>query len=156
MQIKNVSAETARVTIRRVTAAPALGRRQCEPREACPVCDTRGNAPESLEQHAVRCPAGGARAFMHDGLISTLQKVLKEAGVPILATLTEARGLRGKGDISRPDDIVVLDYHAPGRHLLLDGVVTTGYKNTRQRETREILGYAAKLVEDRMFNADTT
>ena len=77
---KNVSAEASRVTIRRVTGAPALGRRQCGPRDVCFVCDTRGNAPESLEQHAVRCPAGGARAFMHDGLISTLQKVLQEAG----------------------------------------------------------------------------
>jgi hypothetical protein len=49
---------------------------------------------------------------------------------------------------------VVLDYHAPGRHLLPDGVVTTVYRNTRQRETREVPGYAAKLVEDRKFYAD--
>jgi hypothetical protein len=49
---------------------------------------------------------------------------------------------------------VVLEYHAPGRHLLLDGVVTTAYRNTRQRETREISGYAAKLVEDKKFYAD--
>ena len=48
----------------------------------------------------------------------------------------------------------MLDYHAPGRHLLLDGVVTTAYKNTRQREAREIPGYAAKLVEDKKFYAD--
>ena len=75
----NVSAEAARVTIRRVTEAPALGHRQCGPTSACPVCDTRGNAKESPEQHAVRCPAGGARAFMHAWLITTLQKVLKEA-----------------------------------------------------------------------------
>ena len=69
---KNISAEAARVTIRRVTGAPALGRRQCGPGEACHVCDTRGNAPESLGQHAVWCPGGGTRAFMHAGLISTL------------------------------------------------------------------------------------
>ena len=91
---------------------------------------------------------------MHVGLISTLQKVLHEAGVTSSATLTEARGLRGRGDNSRPSDIVVLDYHVPGRHLLLDGVVTIAYKNTRQRETREIPGYAAKLVEERKFYAD--
>jgi len=153
-QASNVSAEAARVTIRRLTGAPALGRRQCGPTAACPVCDTRGGAKESLEQHAVRCPAGGARAFMHAGLITTLQKVLKEAGVPTTATLTEARGLRGRQDRTRPGDIVVLDYHAPGRHLLLDGVVTTVYRNTRQRETGDIPGYAAKLVEDRKFYAD--
>ena len=91
---------------------------------------------------------------MHDGLVSTLSKVLHEAGVPTSATLSEARGLRGKGDNSRPGDIVVLDYHAPGRHLLLDGVVTIAYRNTRQRETREIPGYVAKLVEDKKFYAD--
>jgi len=56
----------------------------------------------------------------------------------------------------RPSDIVVLDYVAPGKHLLLDGVVTTTRKNTRVRETRSILGYADKLVEDVKFNADKT
>ena len=53
----NVSAEAARVTIRRATGAPALGHRQCGPTTTCHVCDTRGNELESLEQHAVRCPA---------------------------------------------------------------------------------------------------
>jgi hypothetical protein len=53
-----------------------------------------------------------------------MQKVLKEEGVLTSATLTEARGLRGGRDMTRLGDIVVLDYHAPGRHLLLDGVVT--------------------------------
>ncbi len=46
--------------------------------------------------------------------------------------------------------------HAPGRHLLLDGVVTTVYRNTKQRETGDIPGYAAKLVEDMKFYADMT
>jgi hypothetical protein len=64
---------------------------------------------------------------MHDGLISTLQKVLHEAGSPLStsATLAEARGLRGKEDKTRPCDIVVLDYHAHGHHILLNGVATT-------------------------------
>jgi hypothetical protein len=86
----NVSAETALVTIRRVSGALALGHRQCGPIASCPVCDTRGNAKESREQHAVRCPTGGAREFMHARLITTLQKILKKAGVPTSATLTEA------------------------------------------------------------------
>ena len=51
-------------------------------------------------------------------------------------------------------DIVVLKYHAPGKHMLLDGVVTTAYKNTRQRETRTFPGYAAKMVEDTKLYAD--
>jgi len=130
--------------------ARALAHRQCGPTTTCHICDTRGHALESLEHHAVRCPAGEARAFMHARLISTLQKVLQEAGVPTSATVTEARGLRGGVNMTRPGDIVVLDT-APGRHLLLDGVVTTVYRNTRQRETGVIPGYAAKLVEDRKF-----
>jgi hypothetical protein len=93
---------------------------------------------------------------MHAGLITTLQKVLKEVGVPTSATLTEARGLRGTGDRTSSGDIVVLDFHAPGRHLLLDGVVTIVYRNTRQKEAGEILGYAAKQVEDMKFYADKT
>ena len=91
---------------------------------------------------------------MHDSLISTLKKLLLEAGVPTSATLTEARGLRGSVYKTRPGDIVVLGFYAHGRHLLLDGVVTTVYRNTKLRETTEVHGYAAKLVEDRKFYAD--
>jgi len=57
---------------------------------------------------------------------------------------------------SRPGDIVVLDYHAMGRHLLLDGVVTNVYMNTSLMENGGIPGYAAKLVEDREFYAGRT
>ncbi len=32
--------------------------------------------------------------------------------------------------------------------------MTTVYRNTRLRETTEVLGYAAKLVEERKFHAD--
>jgi len=87
--------------------------------------------------------------------LSLLQKFLHEARVPTSATLAEARGLRGRGDKTRPSDIMVLDYHARVHHLLLDGVVTTACRNTRQRETGEIPGYASKLVEDMKFYADT-
>ena len=68
---------------------------------------------------------------MHAILLTTMRKVMKEAGVPTSVTLTEAQGLRGDGDKTRPGDIVVLDYHATGRHHLLDGVVTTAYMNIR-------------------------
>jgi hypothetical protein len=50
--------------------------------------------------------------------------------------VTQAQGMRGLDDHSRLDDIVVLDYIALGKHQLLDGVVTTAYKNTRVRGTR--------------------
>jgi len=96
-------------------------------------------------------PYRNVPAFMHAGLISTLQKVLRKAGFPTSTTLTENVGYAGGEDKTRPTDIMVLDYHAPGRHLLLDDVVTTVYMNIRQRETGEISGYAAKLVEDTNF-----
>jgi len=64
--------------------------------------------------------------------------------------------MRGQDDHSRPIDIVVLDYVAPGKHLLLDGVVTNTYRNTRVRETRSIPGYTSKLVEDKKLYADMT
>jgi len=68
---------------------------------------------------------------MPAGLITCLHiKILQEAGVPTSTTMTEARGLREGGDKTRHGDIVVLGYHAPGRHLLMDGVVTTAYMNT--------------------------
>ena len=84
----NVSVEVARDTIERITGDLALGRKQLGPNA---VCDTRGNAPESLEQQAVRCPAGGVRDFMYAGLISIMQRAPKEAEVSTFATVTEAR-----------------------------------------------------------------
>jgi hypothetical protein len=62
---------------------------------------------------------------MRAGLITCLHKVLQETGVPTSTTLTEVRDLRGGQDKTRPGDIVVLDYHSPGKHLLLDGEVTS-------------------------------
>ena len=41
----NVSAEAARITIRRITGAPALGHRQLGRTSTCPVCDTKGTRP---------------------------------------------------------------------------------------------------------------
>ncbi len=64
--------------------------------------------------------------------------------------------MRGGQDMTRQGGIVVLDYHAPGRHLLLDGFVTSVCRNTRHRETGDIPGFAAKLVEDMKFYADKT
>ena len=58
--------------------------------------------------------------------------------------------------MTRPGDILVLEFYAPGHHLVLDGVVTSAYRNTRQRETGEIPGFASKLVEDMKFYADKT
>jgi hypothetical protein len=66
---------------------------------------------------------------MHHGLIKVLRGIIEEVGVPKAAIVEEARGLR-PGDASRPGDIVVLDFLDAGRHLVIDWVVTTVYRNS--------------------------
>ncbi len=67
--------------------------------------------------------------MMHHGLIKTLRGIVEEYGVPKASIVEEARGLR-QDDHSRPGDLVVLDFADGGRHLIIDGVVTTVYMNT--------------------------
>ena len=68
----------------------------------------------------------------------------------------EARGLRAV-DSSRPGDVVALDFFADGRHLVIDAVMTTSYRNTIVLEKVAIVpGYAAKQTEDMKFLADRT
>ncbi len=71
-----------------------------------------------------RYPNGNARHLMHRGLIKSLRCIVEEAGVPKDAIVEEARGLR-KSNASRPDDLLVLDFTAPGRHIIMDGQITT-------------------------------
>jgi hypothetical protein len=49
---------------------------------------------------------------------------MKDVGMPDMAVVIEARGLRA-ADASKPRDVVVLDFFAEGRHLVVDAVVTT-------------------------------
>ncbi len=93
---------------------PALGNKQLGRLAAC-LCAIQEEAcsNEALEQHAVRCPVAGARTFMYAGLISCLQKVLQEGGVPGSSkVILKAREMRRREDHSRHGDIVVLDYVA--------------------------------------------
>ena len=53
----------------------------------------------------------------------------EDVGVPDKVVVTEARGLRA-ADASRPKDVVVLDFFAEGRHLMVDVVVTIVYGTT--------------------------
>jgi hypothetical protein len=66
---------------------------------------------------------------MHHGLIKILRVILEESGIPKAAIVKESRGLR-QDDRTRPGDLVVLDFAKGGRHLIIDGVVTTVYRNT--------------------------
>jgi hypothetical protein len=66
---------------------------------------------------------------MHHGLIKTLRGIVEEAGVPKASIVEEARGLR-QDDRTRPGDLAVIDLAKGERHLILDGLVTTVYRNT--------------------------
>ena len=91
----------------------------------------------------MRCPNGGIRHLFHEGLVGVIKAILKEAGVPDASVVLEAKGLRTT-DMSRPGDIVALDFFTGGRHLMIDAVMTTVYRNTVMEKVATIPGYAAK------------
>ena len=103
----------------------------------------------------VRCPNGGMRHLFHACLVGVIKVILRESGVPDVSVVMEARGLHAV-DISRPGDVVALDFFADGRHLVIDVVITTTYKNIVLERVATVPGYAAKQGEDRKFMADKT
>ena len=139
--------------IRRITGSAALGKDQLDVGAACPQCDYPAGSPESLERHSVRCPNGGQRHYMHAGLVSIIVAILLMAGVPKSSIILEKKGLM-PCDHTRPGDIVALDFFGLGRHLVIDAVVSTVYRNTILSKTITIPGYVAKLAEDKKFKAD--
>jgi hypothetical protein len=62
--------------------------------------------------------------MMHARLVRAIRSVLRDVRIPDIVVLIEARGLR-IADATRPGDVVVLDFFAEGKHLVLDVVVTT-------------------------------
>jgi hypothetical protein len=89
---------------------------------------------------------------MHHGLIKSLRYLVEKARIFKAAIVKEARGLR-EGDATRPDDLAVLDFTTPGRHLILDGAVTTICKNFIMTKVVAVPGFAAKKVEDTNFKS---
>jgi len=151
---RRTSTPLARMTIRRICGAPALGDIPPGLRSpSCPQCGLPAGSPEALERHVARCPNGGARHLMHHGLIKTLRSIVEDSGVPKASIVEEARGMR-PDDRTRPGDLVVLDFANGGRHLIIDGVVTTVYRNSIFSKVASIPGYAAKQVEDKKLKAD--
>ncbi len=108
-----------------------------------------------MERHTVRCPNVGMRQLMHDRLVGFVRSVLKDVGIPDSAIVTEARGLKS-ADAIRHGDVVVLIFVVEGRHMVIDAVVTTKYRNTAFPQVVAIPGYAAKQAEDRKFYVDKT
>jgi len=95
------------------------------------------------------------RHLFHAGLVGVIKTILRESGVPEASLVLEARGLRA-ADSSRPGDVVVLDFFADGRHMVIDAVMTTVYRNTVLEKVATVPGYAAKQVEDRKSLAGRT
>jgi len=57
-------------------------------------------------------------------------------------------------DASRSGSVVVLDFFAEGRHLVVDAVLTKAYRNVILKNAFAVPGYAAKQVEDRKLQVD--
>ncbi len=67
--------------------------------------------------------------MMYGGLVGVLKSILEDVGIPEIAVITEAKGLRAS-ELLRPGYVVVLDVFDEGRHLVLDAVVTFVYRNS--------------------------
>jgi hypothetical protein len=93
------------------------------------------------------------RHFFHAGLVSVIKSILKEAAAPDASIVLEARGLRAS-DRTRPGDTVAQDFFANGRHMVIDAVMTSVYRNTVLEKVATVPGYAAKQAEERKFLAD--
>ncbi len=65
-----------------------------------------------------------------------------------------SKGLR-PGDATRTRDSVVLDFAVEGRHLILDGVVTTVFRICISFRVAVVPGYVAKRVEEKNFKAES-
>ena len=84
---------------------------------------------------------------MHAGLVAAIVAILLMAGIPkssIVVEKSEKKGLRP--DRTRPGDVVVLNFYGPGRHLVIDAVISTVYRNTLLSVTSLIPGHVAKLA----------
>jgi hypothetical protein len=84
--------------------------------------------------------------------LSTLRTTLilpatQERGkLPKASIVEEVRGMIPE-DRARPCDLVVLDFAEGGRHLIIDGVVTTVYRNSvLPNKVAAIPGFAVKHV----------
>jgi len=72
--------------------------------------------------------------------------------VPKASIVEEERCMR-PDDRSRPGDLVMLDFAEGGRHLVINGVVITVYRNFVLSKVDVIPGFEAKHVEDKNFKA---
>jgi hypothetical protein len=149
------SATAARVLIRKITGASSLGRHRLTSLQHCPQCGIPSCTEGSLERHVVRYPNGDMRHFLHSGLVKVLGSILRDASVPELMVVVEARGLRAAYR-SISGDVVPPYFFADGRHMVIDAVMTSVYRITVLSRVVTILGYATKPAEYRKFLAGRT
>ena len=76
---------------------------------------------------------------MHAGLIRVLRSILRDVGIPGMAVVIEATGLRSAYE-SKPNDLVNLKIFTEGRHLVIDVVVMTVHRNTVMQRVASIPG----------------
>ena len=152
-QAKDVSPQCGRVMIRRITGSAALGKDQLDTSAPCPQCDHPAGSPEAaLERHSVHCLNCGQRHYMHAGLVAVIVAILLMAGVPksSIVAVEKQKGLRPNR--SRPGDVVVLDFYGPGRHLVIDAVISARCIGILSLSATSLIpGHVAKLAEDKKF-----
>jgi len=105
----------------RIIGAPCMGRYRMSSRTNCPQCGLATGTRESLERHCVRCPNGGMRQMVYAGLIGVLRSILRGVGIPNMAVVTKARGLRTVG-ATKHGDVIARDFFAEGKHLVIDAM----------------------------------
>ena len=154
-QTKDVSPQCARVMIRRITGSAALGKDQLDVGAACPQCDHPVGSPESILGAPLCALSEWRTEALHAcGTCVGHYHYLVDGWCPQeLHYPAGEKGLRSC-DHTRPGDIVALDFFGLGRHLVIDAVVSTVYRNTILSKTSTIPGYVAKLAEDKKFKAD--
>ena len=67
--------------------------------------------------------------------MKVILSVSKDAGIHDTSVVTKAHGLRASC-MTRPDDIVVLDFFVDDRHLALDALVTSFTATSSSHELR--------------------
>ena len=97
------SAETVRVTLRRISGSKALGSFALSVDEACPGCGLHSDHEEALERPITRCPLGAVKYSMHRGLAYVVARLLRQAGAAKTDIVFEVSNLRA-GDKTRPGD----------------------------------------------------
>ena len=149
-------AELIVASVRRAVGLPCLDRDRTP--ISCPFCRQTGTSIDVL-LHMLRCGRSPCFHTAHAVLAQTIRRCCEQAG----ATNADLRGgkrgsaeLRGlRPDGTRPGDVVWLDYHGKGRHLLIDATVASVFCPAMLKSgCFDKPGLAAAKAEARKFSDD--